>query len=203
MTGFLLGAVIVLILVVFVLLGATTELFRDVRQLEEAMGILDKPSPIGLRAAGLRPSLHNLPPELDEAEFAVILLLSDRCGTCASILGALKGHVPEKVTLLVESSNRQRGTAWLRRSELTWDDNVLFDEEARIADAVGVFTTPAAIVINDGLFSTAMTVPSSRQLTAILSKQAAIKPEDEPQAFTESTLSELRNPPLEQGAEAL
>jgi hypothetical protein len=51
-----------LALVVFVLCGVVYELFRDVRQLRDVAGILDRPLHVEIGAvAGARPSSYGLP----------------------------------------------------------------------------------------------------------------------------------------------
>ena len=91
-------AVGVLALVVFVLCGVVYELFRDVRQLRDVAGILDRPLEVEIgTVAGTRPSTHGLPQALDSAASALVLFLSDRCGTCRSLAAGLEPQGSVKV----------------------------------------------------------------------------------------------------------
>jgi hypothetical protein len=174
MTSLLVGAVVVLFVCLFLLAGAVAELLRDVRQLQEVEGLLDKLVPVEFLAMGSRPSVHGLPERLDDAEYAVILMLSDRCGTCASLLVGLKARVPEHLVLLIEAANYERTRNWLALAGLGFGDDVLFDEDEAIAASVSVFTTPVALIVENGVLARGTTVPSSRQLQSILQRRGPI-----------------------------
>ena len=86
MATFALTAVGVLALFVAILFGALVEMFRDVRQMRDALGILDRPLNVDLgHVGGTRPSSHGLPRELDVQQSAIVLFLSERCETCRGV----------------------------------------------------------------------------------------------------------------------
>lgn len=163
---------ILLFILVFLLAGACTELLRDVRQLQGAVGILDTPHPLELAAAGERPSTHGLPDRLDRVDFEVLLIVSDRCASCRSLLGAIKKPLPESLSLLVEARDEDRAIAWLSAYSLELGDRVLFDEHEEAASSLGLRVSPAAVVIVSGRFASATTVPSARRLRALLEHEA-------------------------------
>lgn len=150
----------------FLLLGSQIEMYRSIEQLREYGGLVDRPRPVDLPPVGERPSSVGLPAELDSAAAAVVLLLSDKCATCRSIAESLDGVVPDDVLLVIAAEDPSADSAL----EMTYDldpARTLIDSERRIPEALGITTTPVAVVVEQGRFSRATTVPSTRQLHAL------------------------------------
>lgn len=165
-------AVAVLALLVTVLFGALVEMFRDVRQMRDAIGILDRPLAVDIgRVAGTPPSVHGLPRALDSAASALVLFLSEQCNTCRSIAAALERPLPQGLWVVVEARNASTAEAFLdayRLEDQAMDGRVLVDVEGTIAARIGLDTSPVGFRVEHGRLTTATTVPSSRYLTSIL-----------------------------------
>lgn len=184
-------AVGVLALLLFVLLGVVIELHRDVRQLRDAAGILDRPLEVELGAvAGARPSDYGFPPSADAAGAAVVLFLSDRCGTCHALARGLNGTVPPGLWVVLEARSPASAAEFLADyefDEASTDARLLVDVEGRIASRMGLRTTPVGFRVVNGRFVSATTVPSRRYLTSILSDRVRLDPSDPFQAAERST----------------
>jgi hypothetical protein len=175
----LLIAVAVLALVVLALFGALLELYRDVRQIRDALGILDRPLVIDTgRVAGLRPSEVGLPRELDTAASALVLFLSERCTTCRTIAGGLARPLPEGLWVVVEGRSAEAAEAFLDAyalRDITPSGRVLIDVEDRIVARIGLNLSPAGFRIEHGRLAGATTVPSSRYLQSILPEPVRLR----------------------------
>jgi hypothetical protein len=165
-------AVGALALLVFVLLGVVVELYRDVRQLREAAGILDRPLEVELGdVAGRRPSSYGLPRTLDSSRSAIVLFLSDRCATCHALAAGLSGKLPAGLWLVLETASPQSTEEFLARYGLTaatTRGRLCVDVAGSIAERIGLRTTPVGFRVAEGRFIGATTVPSSRYLASIL-----------------------------------
>lgn len=162
-------AVGILALLVAVLFGALAEMFRDVRQMRDAIGILDRPLPIDIGSArGAAPQRYGLPAALDAESSALVLFLSDRCGTCRQLVSALVRPIPDGLWLVLEIGNATAAAAFVERFGLQEQERVVIDSDGTIAERLGVQTTPVAFRVEHGRFTQAMTVPSSRYLVSIL-----------------------------------
>lgn len=167
MTIALSAAVVVLGVLVFLLLGAQVELYRTVQQLREYGGLVDRPRPVEMRRVNSPPSEVGLPESLDRKAQAVVLFLSDRCGTCRSIAAALDGAVPRDLYIVVEPAGN------VEQSELQLlyrldPDRTVTDFTGKISEALNIKISPAAAIIENGRLVRATTVPSTRQLHALL-----------------------------------
>ena len=175
-------SVAVLALVVFVLCGVVLELFRDVRQLRDAAGILDRPLDIEIgTVAGATPSSLGLPGVLDSAPSALVLFLSDRCGTCRSIAAGLGGRLPPLVWIVLEARNAESAATFVESYEMassTGDGRVLVDAGGAIAGRIGLDVTPAGFRVEDGRIASATTVPSKRYLLSIVPKPVRLRRPD-------------------------
>lgn len=173
-------AVIVLATVVFVMCGVVTELFRDVRQLREAMGILDRPLDIDIGAlVGTRPSSHGLPAALDSTPTALVVFLSDRCGTCRSIAAGLGGKLPPLVWVVLEARTPESAAKFVEAytmGELLREGRLVVDVDGGVAARVGLDITPAGFRVEDGRLARATTVPSRRYLLSILPTPLQLRP---------------------------
>ncbi len=151
-----------------VLLTAQVELFRDMKQVRELTGMIDRPIPLDLGAMqGRSPTELGL-----KAMTGAILVLSDRCGTCRSLAAALDGSVPPHLQIVLSNPGG-------RTSELptVWDlgDRVIDDTDGSIMTALDIKATPAAISIVDGVMNEAQSVPSVRQLHEFLDRGRAVR----------------------------
>lgn len=165
-------AVGLLSLVVFLLFGAVIELYRDVRQLREASGILDRPLDVDIgEVAGANPSKYGLPETLDSAASAIVLFLSDRCGTCHTLASGFGGSLPSGLWVVLEASTPAAAEEFLASYGLspeTTDGRLLVDVAGAIAERLGLRTTPVRFQVDGGRLTGATTVPSRRYLSSIL-----------------------------------
>jgi hypothetical protein len=165
-------AVGVLSLLVFVLFGALLEALRDVRQIRDALGILDRPLSIDIgAAAGTAPSSHGLSRRLDDAKSALVLFLSDKCGTCRILAGAVGSAMPMGLWIIVEAASGKAATDFVEAYGMTpgfEGERVTVDSGGAIAGRLGLHTTPVAYRVKNGVFTDAVTVPSIRQLSSLI-----------------------------------
>jgi hypothetical protein len=168
-------AVGVLALFVAVLFGALVELFRDVRQVRDALGILDRPLTVDLgHVAGTRPSSHGLPRELDEQHAAIVLFLSERCETCRALAAGLARPLPHGLWVVIEARDAASAAQFVEAYGLT-DEGITIDVEGAIAGSLGLNTSPVGFRVEHGVLASATTVPSSRYLTSILSEPVRLR----------------------------
>jgi hypothetical protein len=98
-------AVGVLSLLVFVLFGALMESLRDVRQIRDALGILDRPLDVDIGAAvGTAPS--SIPPRHWTTPTALVLFLSD--AVCDCRIPARWGACPRPMDVIEAVSSQAR-----------------------------------------------------------------------------------------------
>lgn len=166
MTVVLSISVVVLAVLVLLMLGSQIEMYRTIEQLREYSGLIDRTVPLALAQVGTRPSSAGLPASLDSAVWSAVLVLSDKCATCRSIAASLDGAVPRDLVVVVEPD--QGDQADLVMSYDLTPERTVIDPERRISRKLGIKTTPAAIIIEHGRCVRATTVPSSRQLHALL-----------------------------------
>jgi hypothetical protein len=168
----------VLAVLVFLACGMLIELYRDVRQLREAAGILDRPLEVELGdVAGTRPSQHGLPASLDSAGSALVLFLSDRCATCHTLAAALQGDLPPGLWLVLEArspASAQEFVAKNRLEEAAARSRLVLDRAGEIAQRIGLRTTPVGFRVEDGSIARATTVPSRRYLSSILTERVRL-----------------------------
>lgn len=165
-------AVGALSLLVFVLCNVLVELFRDVRQIRDALGILDRPLTIDIGpAAGTHPSDYGLPGQLDGEPSALILFLTDRCATCRALAASLGGALPAGLWVVVEAATVQAAADFLEKFAMAagvGEERVLVDTAGAVAARMGLKITPAGYRVVNGVFTEATTVPSIRYLASIL-----------------------------------
>ena len=172
-------SVAVLALLVAVLFAALLEMYRDVRQLRDVVGILDRPLGVDIgRVAGTRPSAHGLPRALDSAASAIVLFLSDRCGTCRSLAIGLGKPLPAGLWVVLEARNAGSAAAFLDAYGLAGiarDGRMTVDVAGEIAGRIGLDTTPVGFRVENGVLTSATTVPSSRYLSSILPEPVRLR----------------------------
>ncbi len=151
-----------------VLLSAQVELFRDMKQVRELTGMIDRPFPLDLGVMrGHSPADLSLP-----TKSGAILILSDKCGTCRSLAAALDGAVPPHLQIVLSNPGG-------RASELptVWDlgDRAVDDTDGSIMAALDIKATPAAISVVDGIMTEAHSMPSTRQLYEFLDRARTVR----------------------------
>lgn len=171
----------VLALLVLVLFGALLELYRDVRQLRDVAGILDRPLNVDIGSVGgTAPSTHGLPRPLDTAASALVLFLSEKCATCRSIAASLEKPFPSGLWVVLEARSTQSAAEFFESYGITRKTSggrVVVDVEGEIASRIGLDTTPVGFRVENGRLTTATTVPSSRYLLSILPKPIRLRPD--------------------------
>lgn len=169
----------VLALLVAILFAALVELFRDVRQVRDTLGILDRPLQVDVTPiAGTRPSAYGLPHVLDSAASALVLFLTDRCSSCYALADSLGGRLPPALWLVLEPRNDASADAFIKRfafADGVADGRVIIDAGEKIANRIRLETAPVAFRVEGGLLAGATTVPSSRYLTSILPQPILLK----------------------------
>src|SRR4051794_12056617 len=172
MVTVLLIVVGVLALLVAVLFAALVEMYRDLRQIRDTLGILDRPLNIDIgAAAGAHPSQFGLPHALDSAGAALVLFLTERCATCHAVASGLPRPLPPTLWVVFEARSADSAAALLGRYGLTEfiaHGHVLTDVEGEIGARLDLHIAPAGFRVENGRFSYATTVPSTRYLKSIL-----------------------------------
>jgi hypothetical protein len=169
-------AVGLLSLLIFVLFGALLEMYRDIRQLRDAAGILDRPLNVDIRPLeGTRPSEYGLPKALDSVASALLLLLSERCLTCRVIAASLNQSLPLGLWVVAEARNQQLAENFVRVTNLITHDRVMLDIGGEIAGRMGLNLSPVGFRIVNGRFVSATTVPSTRYLHSLLPAPLQLK----------------------------
>ncbi|GII21650.1 hypothetical protein [Planosporangium mesophilum] len=168
MTIALSAAVVVLGGLVLLLLGSQVEMYRSLAQLREYAGLVDNPLALEIGDnAGAAPASRGLPDALDRAENAVVLFLSDKCGTCRSIASTLDGRMPPDLWVVLDPAD-PTATADIALTYRLAEERLVIDSTRELSATLAMRTTPAALVIRDGRISHGTTVPSSRSLEALL-----------------------------------
>jgi hypothetical protein len=174
-------AIAVLGFVVFVLSGVVLEMFRDIRQLREAAGILDRPLDVDIGdVAGRRPGSYGLPVALDSARSALVLFLSDRCGTCRSIAADLPRQFPLALWVVLEARSEHSAAKFVNAFELSSmveSGKLIVDVAGVIAFQIGLDVTPVGFRVENGRLVHATTVPSKRYLLSIVPNPIRLRKE--------------------------
>lgn len=157
----------------FLLFGALAEAYRDLRQIRENAGLVDKPTPVDM--GGLQNKLAStcgLAPELDSIVQAVVVYLDRRCGTCRMIVDSLSGGLPRGMWLVLVLSAKEEGPGWLAETGLDQRNDlgrrVMFMSADEMQHHLGTVLTPLAIEVENGRLTRAVTIPSVRQFYAMV-----------------------------------
>jgi hypothetical protein len=139
--------------------------------MRDAVGILDRPLQVDLgHVTGTQPSSHGLPRELDDLHSAIVLFISARCGTCHALAAGLPRSLPNGLWVVIEGRDKASVTGFAEKYGL-FDERVIIDVEEAIAASMGLNTSPVGFRVENGVFTTATTVPSSRYLASILPEE--------------------------------
>lgn len=174
LTLVLLAVVAVLAAGEFLLFGALAEAYRDIRQIREQAGVLDKTAPVDLgRAHDQRPSMTGMHPALDAAASAVVVYVDTRCGTCRMIVGSLNGGIPRGVWLAVIAESEHDAFDWLSKTAAIFPGSesgqrVMVTSPAEVEKHLGQVFTPLAIEIENGRLARAKAVPSVRKFYSLV-----------------------------------
>jgi len=172
MVTVLLIVVGLLALLVALLFAALVEMYRDIRQVRDALGILDRPLNVDIgEAAGARPSQFGLPRALDSAGSALVLFLTERCATCHTVAAGLPKPLPPALWVVFEARSEESAAALLERfglTEFVAHGHVITDVEGEITGRLDLHIAPAGFRVEDGFFTYATSVPSTRYLKSIL-----------------------------------
>jgi len=164
-------------LFVFILFGALLELYRDVRQLRDVAGILDRPLNVDIGPLiGHAPSEYGLPRSLDSNAGALLLFLSERCLTCRIIASSFQQALPVGLWIVAEARDADSAKWFMELTKLVRDDRVSMDVGGEIAARMGLNTSPVGFRIENGRFVSATTVPSTRYLQSILPAPLHVRP---------------------------
>lgn len=157
----------------FLLFGALAEAYRDLRQIRENAGLVDKPTPVDMgEVQNKLPSTCGLAPELDSVAQAVVVYLDRRCGTCRMIVDSLSGGLPRGMWLVLVASSKEECLSWFAETGLDQRNNherrVMLMSGDEMQHHLGTVLTPLAIEVENGRLARAVTVPSVRQFYAMV-----------------------------------
>src|SRR5215472_559454 len=166
-------AVVAIIQVVCVL--ALVDQYRGLIQIREGMGLIDTPQPIELAAMAESPSPSaiGLPGHLDAAERVVVAFLSTKCMTCRTIGRGLHGRVPRDLWVVVEGPTEEECARWLDDVGLARERVMVENMNDGVASRLDLSVFPSTLVFDQGSLTAAETLPSSRQLSRLLSAPVA------------------------------
>jgi hypothetical protein len=147
---------------IFLVFSALVEVFKTLEQIRSQTGINDLPIPFDINAEAVGSA--GLPEGIQTAERALLLVLSDRCGTCDQIAAGLEGRLPDSLWLLVAPRSQESGSKWLSRHGLTDTPRLILDYSDDIARTLGIQISPAVLRFRDGRAVAAHTLPTARRL---------------------------------------
>jgi hypothetical protein len=167
------GLVLVIAVLVLVCLFAIMDQYRTLEEVREHLGTGDAPRPLTHPTTPVVASEIGLPARLDGADHAVILFVSTTCATCATVARGLRGPLAPDIHIVLKAVSEPDGVTWC--GEIGLDpDHVTIATDDRIADAFGLRVTPAGFVLHHDRIAVAQTVPTPRQLVALLDQAAAL-----------------------------
>ena len=165
-------------LLCFVLSAAVIELFRDLRQVRDAMGILDRALPIEIGDhKGAEIAELGLPIFLSECASSVVLFLSDRCSTCRILGQSFHGECPQGMAVVVVPSSNEAGKDFVESYGLVRmaeHGELILDNEGKVAERLALKVTPVAYLFENGKLTSATTVPSVRFLHSIIPSSVSV-----------------------------
>lgn len=165
--------VLVVAVLVLVCLFALMDQYRSLEEVRDHLGTGDAPRPLTHPVGAIVASEIGLPASLDGAEHAVVLFLSTTCATCSTVARSLRGSLPDDLHVVVRTPTTGVGAEWCDDVGLR-PGTVTLATDDRIADAFGLRVTPAGFVLSHDRIAAAQTVPSPRQLEALLDQRAQL-----------------------------
>jgi hypothetical protein len=160
------GALAVFVLLLF---GAMVELYRQILQLRQYVGLIDQSRALSFNTDL---TLSDIPipatAEIGDGDRTALLILSDRCTTCHEIAAHLPGVRRGNLLVLVEARTAADATQWLADRGMVLDQWTAYDEGGIVAALMGVMVTPAIVKYEGKYPVAASTVPSTRQLDKVL-----------------------------------
>ena len=155
------------LLAALVTAAALVEMHDSVKLLQELAGITGEPEPISLpRAIDTRPSAHGLPDSLDH-QSGLILFLSPKCQSCASLATSLSSELTEQIDIVVTAADSDVARRWITEFGLP-ADRCIVDADYQIADSMGIDTTPVGVVREHGKFTGAVMVANAASLEGLI-----------------------------------
>jgi len=152
----------------FVQMGALVELFQQIKQIRIHLDMVDRPIPLDLGdAKGKFPSELGLPVHLDAASDAVVLFLSNRCGSCHTIASYFEGGALPKRLWIVVVPVTGDGQDFVDSYRL-YGDRISIDHGQETVGRLGMDVSPAALLIESGRIEGGQTVPTMRQLYELI-----------------------------------
>lgn len=147
--------------------AAVVELFRDLEQVRQLSGYVDTPGEVDLPSAVGR----DLPglgfPDSWAGHDGLVVVLSPTCAMCYALGEHVARDPAPAVRVLFTNGSKRDHTRFCAETDLP-PDGVLFDEGGRIADALGLRLSPAALVVEAGVLARAASVPSPRALRSLV-----------------------------------
>jgi hypothetical protein len=182
LTTILFALVAVLAVGQFLLFGALAEAYRDIGQLREFAGMIDRAAPVDLGPArDALASSVGLRPDLDSAVKAVVVYVESRCGTCRAIVSSLNGDIPEGIWLMAVADSTDEAYAWLATGGIRPGSEaarrVMVESPDEVERHLGLLISPLVIEIEHGRLVRAKTIPSVRQFYALTSAAPTVAPE--------------------------
>lgn len=151
--------------------AAVVELFRDLDQVRQLSGYVDTPGELDLPSA-LGRGLPELGFPVGWADLdGLVAVLSPTCAMCYA-LGEHLARNPAPAARVLFTNGSQRDHHRFCADTGLAPDGVLFDDGGRIADALGLRLSPAALVVEAGVVARAASVPSPRALRSLLASSS-------------------------------
>lgn len=164
----------VMSLLLLLLFGAVVELHRQVHQIRQYVGLVDRSVPIEFVAGSLSSDIglgfeESRGWEPSNLARNALLILSDSCATCNDIAISLPDRLGDpRLRVVLEARSAEEGQSWLSRHGIGGDSKVSVDHDGRLARALGVEVTPALVKSENLRATAAMTVPTVRTLDVAL-----------------------------------
>lgn len=160
---------------------ALLELFENVKQLREFTGLSDRPVEFDVSSLMFKsPSSFALPDRLDRGS-GIVLFVSASCRACHTLVSYLATTYtsdetwPTPLTVIVTNTEHALAAEWFAEAGLSWNSFRLFDENSKIAKALGIDATPVALFVEGGQIERGVGVPSARWLASMLPEGRVFK----------------------------
>ena len=118
-------------------------------------------------------SLHGLPDRIDRTSAHLALVISPVCATCQKLAASFEGAIPDSVTVIVAAADAIQMRKWATVHGLPLDE-VVFDDDMSIVNALGVTSSPAAVGILRGRVAFAAHLGGRRALDDLLAQRIEV-----------------------------